>query len=72
MEERGHRTLAVLTAVYNAVLSNNLCWRGRGSRNGPWLLLHHLTTALLRESYYALKRNVAPGARYSRSGASVC
>ncbi len=24
-------------------------------------LLHHLTTALLRESYYALKRNAAPG-----------
>ena len=24
-------------------------------------LLHHLTVELLRESYYALKRNAAPG-----------
>ena len=40
-----------------------MCARRRRERKQERFttLLHHLTTDLLRESYYALKRNAAPG-----------
>ena len=34
---------------------------GRDKRTRFSALLHHVTTALLRESYYSLKREAAPG-----------
>ena len=36
-------------------------WRGKGRQEQFTALLHHVTVNLLRDSFYALKKNAAPG-----------